>query len=151
GNLYQGRPEESSAIFSRVKQYCQRIGFVFADRSTWHVLNKRKVFKFDISQVDFSLTFEEKLAIKEPGAKLLKCDIPSVYQAAHRMKAYILKYPNQELPGNLVPHLCAGLPISWYIPSDERTRCKKAERFLALLRQLGILRISRSKEWYGPG
>jgi hypothetical protein len=149
GNLYQPQPEQSTEIFSRVKRYCQLIGFVFADRSTWHVLNTHRPFNFDISQVDFSLTFEEQLCIKEPGAALLKCDIPSAYQAAHRIKAYIIKYPDYELPATLVPHLCAGLPISWYIKSDEEKRCKKAEKFLALLRQLGIITIIRRKEWHG--
>jgi hypothetical protein len=76
---------------------------VFADQDTWHILKRRKAFNFDVSDVDFSLTFEEKLAIKEPGAALLKCDIPSVYQAAHRVKAIVLKYPTNELPASLVP------------------------------------------------
>src|SRR5262249_18436249 len=41
GNLYQDRPEESSAIFEKVGAHCRRIGFVFADPSTWHVLDPR--------------------------------------------------------------------------------------------------------------
>jgi hypothetical protein len=151
GNLYQSRPDESAAIFAGVREYCRRLGFVFADRSTWHVLRNRKKCPFDISTVDFSLTFAEKLAVKEPGAALLKCDIPSVYQAAHHVKAFVLKYPDRELSANLVPHLCAGLPISWHIPSDEGKRCKKAERFLALLCKLGIIKVYQSKAWYGDG
>src|SRR5262249_33266524 len=65
GNLYQPRPEESTDIFAQVKARCERLSFVFAEPSTWDVLG-RKGFNFDISDVDFSLTFEEKLAVKEP-------------------------------------------------------------------------------------
>ena len=151
GNLGQSRPDESTEKFARVKAYCERIGFVFSDPSTWHVLQNRKNFLFDISDMDFSLTFEEKLAIKEPGAAILKCDIPSVYQAAHRIKAFVTKYPGKELPAILVPHLCADLPISWYIPSDDGTRCKMAERFLKLLCRLAIIKVIKKKEWHGPG
>jgi hypothetical protein len=151
GNLYQPRPEESAEKFARVKDYCQRIGFAFADPSTWNVLQNRRQCPFDITDVDFCLTFEEKLAIKETGAALLKCDIPSVYQAGHCVKAFITKYPGRELPARLVPQLCAGLPISWHIPSDAGTRCKKAEKFLALLCRLGVIKVVQPKEWHGPG
>ena len=68
GNLYQDRPEASSAIFEKVGAYCRRIGFVFADPATWHVLDRKPgAFAkgaFDVSMCDFSLTFEEKLAVK---------------------------------------------------------------------------------------
>ncbi len=151
GNLYQPRPEESADKFARVRHYCERIGFAFADPSTWHVLRSRRQCPFDITDVDFCLTFEEKLAVKEAGAANLKCDLPSVYQAAHCVKAFITKYPGRELPGSLVPQLCAGLPISWHIPSDAGTRRKKAERFLALLCLLGTIKVVRPKEWHGPG
>ena len=151
GNLGQSRPDESTEKFAGVKAYCERIGFVFSDPSTWHVLQNRKKFMFDISDMDFSLTFEEKLAIKEPGAVFLKCDIPSLYQAAHSIKAFVTKYPGKELPAILVPHLCAALPISWYIPSDNGTRCKMAERFLKLLCCLGIIKVIKQKEWHGLG
>jgi hypothetical protein len=151
GNLGQSRPDESTETFAKVKAYCERIGFVFADPSTWHVLKNRKHVSFDISDVDYSLTFEEKLAIKEPGTAILKCDISSVYQAAHFVKAFVTKYPGKELPATLVPHLCAALSISWYIPSDEGTRCKKAERFLKLLCRLSIIKLIKPKQWYGPG
>ena len=151
GNLGQERPDESTEKFAKVKAYCDRIGFVFADPSTWHVLQGRKHFPFDISGVDFSLTFEEKLAIKERGAALLKCDTPSVYQAAHRVKAFVTKYPGKELPASLVPHLCANLPIFWYVPSDQGTRCKKAEKFLKLLCSLGIIKVVKRKQWFGAG
>lgn len=151
GNLYQPRPEESAEKFARVRDYCERIGFAFSDPSTWHVLQHRRKCQFDITDMDFCLTFEEKLAVKEAGAALLKCDIPSVYQAAHRVKAFVTKYPGSELPTSLVPQLCAGLPISWHIPSDAGTRCKKAEKFLALVRRLGIIKVVRPKEWHGPG
>jgi hypothetical protein len=123
---------------------------VFADPSTWGVLG-RKGFSCDISDVDFSLTFEEKLAVKEPGAAVLKCDVPSVYQAAHRVKAFVTKYPGKELPASLVPGLCGGLPITWFVASDGGTRCKKAERFLALLCGLGVIRKVRGKRWCGVG
>jgi hypothetical protein len=151
GNLGQERPDESSAIFAKVKGYCERIGFVFAEPSTWHVLQRRKHFAFDISDVDFCLTFEEKLAIKERGAALLKCDTPSVYQAAHSVKAFVTKYPGKELPANLMPELCGSLPISWYILSDQGSRCKKAEKFLKLLCSLGILKVLKEKQWFGVG
>jgi hypothetical protein len=151
GNLYQPRPEASTAKFAGVQGYCRRIGFVFADPSTWHVLKDRRRFQFDITDVDFSLTFEEKLAVKEGGAALLKCDIPSVYQAAHRVKAFVTKYPGKELPACLVPQLCAGLPIAWHTPSDQGTRCKKAERFLALLCRVVIIKVVRPKQWFGVG
>ena len=152
GNLYQPQPEESTEIFARVKSRCQQLGFVFADPSTWHVLDSRKRCRFhDISEMDFSLTFDEKLAIKEPGAAILKCDIPSVYQAAHCVKAFVTKYPGKELPGILVPHLCAALSISWHVPSDNGTRCKKAERLLGLLCSLGIIKIIKPKKWFGHG
>jgi hypothetical protein len=82
GNRYQPRADDSTAIFAGVKARCRQIGFVFADPSTWGVLGRRG-FPVDVSDVDFSLTFEEKLAVKEPGAAVLKCDVPSVYQAAH--------------------------------------------------------------------
>jgi hypothetical protein len=150
GNLYQPRPEESLTIFARVKARCQQLGFVFADPSTWDVL-KRKEFSFDFSDVDFSLTFEEKLAVKQPGAALLKCDVASVYQAAHRIKAFVTKYPGKELPASLVPSLCGDLPISWFVASDGSSRCKKAERFLALLCSLGVIKVIKRKRWCGPG
>jgi transposase len=150
GNLYQPRPEESAEIFAGVKARCRRLGFVFADPSTWGVL-ARKGFNFDIAGVDFSLTFEEKLAVKEPGAALLKCDVPSVYQVAHLVKAYVTKYPGRELPASLVPALCGGLPINWFVPSDGGSRCKKAERFLGLLCDLGVIKKVRGKRWCGPG
>jgi hypothetical protein len=151
GNLYQPRPEESTAIFARVQARCQQIGFVFADPSTWHVLGSRKAFPFDLAGLDFSLTFEEKLAVKEPGLALLKCDTASVYQAAHLVKAFVTKYPGKELPATLLPPLCADLPISWRVPSDNGTRCKKAERFLSLLCSLGVIKVLRPKQWYGVG
>ena len=151
GNGGQPRPEESTEIFAGVKTYCERIGFDFADPSTWHVVQNRKKFLFDISDMDFSLTFQEKLAIKEPGAAILKCDIPSVYQAGHCIKAFVTKYPGKELPAILVPHLCADCPISWYIPSDDGTRCKMAERFLKLVCKKGIIKVIKPKEWHGPG
>ena len=96
GNLYQPRPDESTKSFAGVKTRCQQIDFVFADPSTWHVLGRRKGCHVDISEVDFSLTFEDKLAVKEPGVVVLKCDVPSVYQVAHRIKALVTKYPGQE-------------------------------------------------------
>jgi hypothetical protein len=151
GNLYQPRPEESSEIFAAVKARCQQIGFVFADPGTWGVLDGRKRLRVDISDVDFSLSFEEKLAIKEPGAAILKCDVRSVYQAAHCIKAFVTKYPGKELPASLVPGLCGDLPINWFVTSDSGTRCKKAERFLALLCSLGIIKVLRRKRWSGPG
>jgi hypothetical protein len=150
GNLYQPRPDDSTEIFAGVKARCQQLGFVFADPSTWGVLG-RTGFNCDISDVDFSLTFEEKLAVKEPGAAVLKCDVPSAYQAAHRVKAFVTKYPGKELPAGLVPGLCGGLPITWFVPSDGGSRCKKAERFLALLCSLGIIKKVRGKRWCGPG
>src|SRR5262249_8714758 len=118
--------------------------------STWDVLG-RKGFNFDISDVDFSLTFEEKLAVKEPGAALLKCDVPSVYQAAHRVKAFVTKYPGKELPASLVPALCRDVPNNWFVASDNGNRCKKAERFLALLCRLGLIKVITPKRWCGPG
>jgi len=151
GNLGQERPDQSTAIFANVKADCDRIGFVFADPSTWHVLQGRKHFPFDISDMDFSLTFEEKLAVKERGAALLKCNIPSVYRAAHCVKAFVTKYPGKELPASLVPHLCAKLPIFWHVPSDQGTRCKKAEKFLKLLCSLGIIKVLKGKQWFGAG
>ena len=64
-------------------------------------LDGKKTSEVDVSDMDFSLTFEEKLAVKEPGAAMLKCDVPSVYQAAHRIKAFVTKYPGKELPASL--------------------------------------------------
>jgi hypothetical protein len=101
--------------------------------------------------VDFSLTFEDKLAVKEPGLALLKCDTASAYQAAHRVKAFVTKYPGKELPGVLVPHLCAELPIDGYVPSDNGSRCKKAEQFLSLLCSRGIIKKLKEKRWLGVG
>jgi hypothetical protein len=150
GNGYQPRPDESTDIFAGVKARCQQLGFVFADPATWGVLG-RKGFNIDIGDMDFSLTFEEKLAVKDPGAALLKCDVSSVYQAAHRIKAFVTKYPGKELPASLVPGLCGGLPITWFVASDGGSRCKKAERFLALLCSLGIIKKVRGKRWCGPG
>jgi hypothetical protein len=150
GNLYQPRPEESSEIFVAVKRRCEQIGFVFADPLTWGVLD-RKGFHFDISDVDFSLTFDDKLAVKEPGVAILKCDVASVYQAAHRIKAFVIKYPGKELPASLVPGLCGDLPINWFVASDGGSRCKKAERFLRLLCSLGVIKLIRRRRWCGPG
>jgi hypothetical protein len=153
GNLYQDRPEESSAIFEKVGVYCRRIGFVFADPATWHVLDRKPgAFDkgaFDVSMCDFSLTFEEKLAVKQPVCALLRCDAATAYQVAHRVKAFAIKYPGKELPGNLVPQLCAGLPIQWSIPSDQG-RCKRAEQLLRLLCALGIVKRLKKKHWHGP-
>ena len=97
---------------------------------------------------DFNLTFEEKLAVKEPVCALLRCDVQSAYQVAHRVKAFASKYPGKELPGSLVPQLCAGLPIQWAIPSDQG-RCKRAEKLLRLLCPLGIVKMLRQKHWHG--
>jgi hypothetical protein len=97
------------------------------------------------------LTFEEKLAVKEPGAAILKCDVPSVYQAAHRIKAYVTKYPGKELPAFLVPVLCTDLPINWFIASDAGSRCKMAEKLLDLVCSLGIIKMLQKKQWHGPG
>jgi hypothetical protein len=149
GNGYQPRPDDSTDIFAGVRARCRQLGFVFADPATWEVLGG-KGFSFDISDVDFSLSFEEKLAVKEPGAALLKCDVPSVYQAAHCVKAFVTKYPGKELPASLVPSLCGGLPVNWFVASDSGTRCKKAERFLALLCGLGIIKVIRPRRWCGP-
>lgn len=150
GNLGQARPDESTAKFAAVKARCQQIGFVFADPSTWHVLKSSSSLPTDVSDMDFSLTFEEKLAVKEPGAAILKCDVPSVYQAAHRIKAYVTKYPGKELPAILVPVLCADLPINWFVASDEGSRCKMAEKLLALVCSLGIIVMLEEKKWHGP-
>jgi hypothetical protein len=151
GNLYQPRPDESTEIFAKVKARCQQVGFVFADPSTWDVLDSRKGCRFDLSEVDFSLTFGEKLAVKELGAAILKCDVASVYQAAHRIKAFVAKYPGKELPASLVPALCADLPINWFVASDGGSRCKKAEKFLTLLCSLGVIKKVRAKQWCGLG
>jgi hypothetical protein len=155
GNLHQQRPEESSAIFEKVGAYCRRVGFVFADPSTWHVLDRKPgafdKSAFDVSTCDFSLTFEEKLLVKQPVCALLRCDAPTAYQAAHRVKAFAIKYPGKELPGSLVPQLCAGLPIRWAVPSDQGARCKRAEKFLKLLCALGIVKRLKKKHWHGPG
>ncbi len=151
GNFGQARPDESAAKFAAVKARCQQIGFVFADPSTWHVLQGPRSLPTDVSDMDFSLTFEEKLAVKEPGATILKCDVPSVYQAAHRLKAYVTKYPGKELPAILVPVLCEGLPINWFVASDAGSRCKMAEKLLTLLCSLGIIKMLQEREWHGPG
>ena len=151
GNLGQGRPEDSTATFAGVRAYCDRIGFDFADRSTWHVLRDRRRFPFDIGGEDFSLTFGEKLAVKIPGAALLKCDTASVYEAAHCVKAFVTKYPGRELPAGMVPRLCEDLPIHWHVPSDGGERCKKAERFLRLLCDLGVIEVLLPREWHGVG
>jgi hypothetical protein len=82
---------------------------------------------------------------------LLKCETRSVYQAAHCAKAFVTKYPGKELPASLVPHLYGNLPIFWHIPSDQGTRCKKAEKFLKLLCSLGILKVVKRKQWFGAG
>lgn len=151
GNMGQARPNESTRIFAGVKGRCQQIGFVFSDPSTWHVLQGPKSLPVDVSDTDFSLTFEEKLAVKEPGAAILKCDVPSVYQAAHRIKAYVTKYPGKELPAILVPVLCEDLPINWFVASDGGSRCKKAEKFLTLVCSLGIIKVLQERQWHGPG
>jgi hypothetical protein len=150
GNGYQPRPDESTEIFAGVKARCRHLGFVFAEPSTWGVLG-RQAFNCDISDMDFSLTFDDKLAVKGPGAAVLKCDVPSVYQGAHRVKAFVTKYPGKELPAGLVPALCDGLPINWFVASDGGSRCKKAERFLALLCSLGVIKVIRPRRWCGPG
>jgi hypothetical protein len=151
GKLSQPRPDESSEIFAAVKARCQHIGFVFADPRTRDVLDRCMRHRVDISDVDFSLTFEEKMAVKEPGAAILKCDLRSVYQAAHCVKAFVTKFPGKELPANLVPSLCGDLPINWFVASDGGSRCKKAERFLALLCGLEVIKLLRRKRWCGPG
>ncbi len=151
GNLGQARPDESTDKFVAVKARCQQIGFVFADPSTWHVLQSFRALPTDVSDMDFSLTFEEKLAVREPGAAILKCDVPSVYQVAHRIKAYVTKYPGKELPAILVPIICADLPITWFVASDAGSRCRMAEKFLALLCSLGIIKMIQEKQWFGPG
>jgi hypothetical protein len=151
GNLYQPRPDDSTEIFAKVKARCQQLGFVFADPGTWGVLDGCKRLRVDISDVDFSLTFDEKLAVKELGTAILKCVVRSVYQAAHCIKAFVAKYPGKELPASLVPSLCGDLPINWFVTSDSGTRCKKAERFLALLCSLGVIKLLRKKRWCGVG
>jgi hypothetical protein len=45
GNGYQPRPEESTAIFLNLKKFCDRIGFVPSDPSTWDVLDKPHGFE----------------------------------------------------------------------------------------------------------
>jgi hypothetical protein len=152
GNLYQDRPEESADIFvDKVKPYCRRIDFRFDDPSTWDVLDRRRPQgQFDISGADFSLTFAEKLRIKDKACALLRCDVQTAYQAAHAVKAFVTRYPNQPLPGTLVPQLCAPLPVRWDIPSDNG-RCKLAEKFLRLLCTLGVVKVLRKRHWHGPG
>jgi hypothetical protein len=152
GNLYQERPEESAAIFvGKVRPYCRRIGFRFDDQSTWDVLDRSRPHgQFDISGADFSLTFAEKLAVKEKACALLRCDVQTAYQAAHAVKAFVTKYPNRPLPGTLVPKLCAALPVRWDVPSDNG-RCKLAEKFLRLLCALGVVKVLKKKHWHGPG
>jgi hypothetical protein len=75
---------------------------------------------------------------------------PTAYQAAHRVKAFAIKYPGKELPTNLVPQVSAGLPIQWSIPSDQG-RCKRAEKLLRLLCALGVVKLLKKKQWHGPG
>ena len=84
------------------------------------------------------------------GLLFAKCDVKSAYQAAHAVKAFIIKYPNRPLPGTLVPKLCAALPVRWDVPSDNG-RCKRAEKFLRLLCALGVVKVLRKKHWHGPG
>jgi hypothetical protein len=148
GNFYQPRPEESTEIFAGVKARCQQIGFVFADPSTWHVLGKQKSVSIDISDMDFSLTFEEKLRSRGLG-QLSSSAMCLPYQVAHRIKAFVTKYPGKELPAILVPVLCSGLPINWFVASDNGNRCKKAEKLLGLICNLGIIKKIGEKQWFG--
>jgi hypothetical protein len=67
-----------------------------------------------------------------------------------RMDVIKAEYPNQPLPGTLVPTLCASLPVRWEIPSDNG-RCKRAEKFLRLLCALGVIKVLRKKHWHDPG
>jgi hypothetical protein len=50
-----------------------------------------------------------------------------------------------------VPTLCGDLAVNWFVASDGGSRCKKAERFLALLCGLGVIKLMRPRRWCGLG
>ena len=50
-NGYQGRPDESTRIFLKIKKFCDRIGFVPSDPGTWVVLEKHQPFEPDLKLV----------------------------------------------------------------------------------------------------
>lgn len=149
GNLYQPDPDQSTEILTRVVERWTRQGFDLFDERTWgqEGVNYGAV---DVSDVDFSLTFQEKLAVKDDVMNLLHCDVASAYEAAHRVKAFVQKYPGRELPSALVPHLCQDLAIDWYVNSD-MGRCKKAERFLAVLCKHGVIKKLKDRSYFGEG
>jgi hypothetical protein len=50
-NGYQARPDESTRIFLKIKKFCDRIGFVPSDSSTWATLDKHEAFQPDLKLV----------------------------------------------------------------------------------------------------
>lgn len=50
-NGYQARPDESTRIFLKIKKFCDRIGFVPSDPSTWATLDKHETFQPDLKLV----------------------------------------------------------------------------------------------------
>ncbi|MBV9123674.1 MAG: hypothetical protein JO112_09985, partial [Planctomycetes bacterium] len=51
GNGYQPRPEESTAIFLKLKKFCDRIGFVPSYPATWDELDKPHSFQPSLAVV----------------------------------------------------------------------------------------------------
>jgi hypothetical protein len=50
-NGYQRRPDESTRIFMKIKKFCDRIGFVPSDPTTWAILDKQESFQPDLELV----------------------------------------------------------------------------------------------------
>jgi AcrR family transcriptional regulator len=153
------RPDWPSdmAPADKLRQFLHSFLAVLLERPDWSwqlELTMRELANPSVACVEFARYLPgqafEVVLVKEPVCALLRCDATTAYQAAHRVKAFAIKYPGKELPGSMVPQLCAGLPIQWAIPSDQG-RCKRAEKLLRLLCALGIVKLLQKKQWHGPG
>jgi hypothetical protein len=133
GNAYQPAPEESEAVLKQVVACWRRKGFdpvayLLADDAELPVTSK-----LDISDVDFSFNYAERLLLKERLHPILRgrseLDIRHTYECARRVVAFARKYPDQEFAClQLLPLLCADLPIAWH-----RNKCYGVVRCLLRL------------------
>jgi hypothetical protein len=70
-NGYQARPDESTRLFLKIKKFCDRIGFVPSDPSTWGTLDQHETF-----QPDMRLVFTPELAaLVRTLAPILTCTL----------------------------------------------------------------------------
>lgn len=144
-NGYQPDAQGSAEIFDKVVAHCRNIGFEPLEPASWSNWGRAKTKKqrSDWSLYDDELTFEEKLACKEKGCKLLRCDSRTLYAIVNRLKTWI-----RQIRRPLASYQAAKITSEFYPwKLSENRRCKRMERLLALLKELGLLKVER-RAWY---